>query len=122
MSGLKYRLTKLADADIEEILAYTDRRFGPQQFVAYQRLLEHACQLVGEDPMRPGSKTRDELGQSVRSFHLDIAARRKGAASHVLYYLPRDLEDGMRAAVILRVLWDGMEPRARVAWSLDELE
>lgn len=122
MSVRKYRLTELADADLEEILRYTDRRFGRRQFDAYQVLIEQACRMVGEDPMRPSSKSRDELGQGVRSFPVDLAADRRGAASHILYYIPCDLEHGTQGAVILRVLWEGMEPRPYVGRGLDEVE
>ena len=121
MSGRKYRLTDLADADIDEILTYTHREFGPKQFDAYWSLIDKAGQLVGEDPMRPSSRSRDELGQGVRSFHIEIAAGRRGAAAHLLYYIPGALEDGTRGAVILRVLGEGMEPGPLVARGLDEL-
>lgn len=122
MSGSRYRLTNLADADIADILAHTLREFGPVQFEAYWELIDKAAQMVGEDPTRPGSKPRDELGQGVRSFHVEIAAARRGAASHILFYAPGPLSDGTPGAVILRVLWDGMEPKPFVAHGLDELE
>lgn len=121
MSGQKYRLTDLADGDIEAILTYTIRQFGSRQFEAYRAIIHEACRMVGEDPMRPSSRTRDELAQGVRSFHLEVAAARKGAASHILYYIPGALEDGTQGAVILRILWDGMEPRPLVARGIDEL-
>jgi toxin ParE1/3/4 len=122
VSDRKYRLTELADGDIDGILDYTHQNFGHLQRDAYQALIEQACQMVGEDPMRKGSKTRDELGQGVRSLHVSIAARRKGAASHILYYIAAALEDGTPGAVVLRILWDGMEPMSYVAFGLDELE
>ena len=116
MSGRKYRLTELADADITDILAHTLREFGQVQFEAYWGLIDKAADMVGDDPMRPGSRPRDELGEGVRSFHVEIAARRRGAASHILYYIPGD-----PGALILRVLWEGMEPKPRVAGGLDEI-
>jgi toxin ParE1/3/4 len=122
VSGPRHRLTDLADADIDEILTYTHREFGPRQFEAYWSVIDKAGQMVGEDPMRPGSPLRDELGQGVRSFAIDLAAARKGAASHILYYVPGELADGTQGAMILRVLSDRMEPRPRVASGLDELE
>jgi toxin ParE1/3/4 len=120
VSGPKYRLTDLADADINDILAYTLREFGPLQFEAYWGLIDKAGQMVGEDPMRPSSSARDELGQGVRSFHVEIAAKRRGAASHVLYYIPGQLADGNPGAMILRVLGDRMEPASLVAQGIDE--
>lgn len=70
--------------------------------------------------MRPSSRPRDELGQGVRSFHIAIAAGRRGAASHLLYSMPGALDDGTQDAVILRVLREGMEPGPLVARGLDE--
>jgi toxin ParE1/3/4 len=121
VSGASYRFTELADADIDEILGYTLREFGPVQFEVYFGLIDRAAQLVGEYPMRPGSKPRGDLGQGVRSFHVEIAAARRGAASHILYYVPGELEDGTAGAVIIRVLWEGMEPKPFVAQGLDEI-
>jgi len=121
VSGARYRLTDLADADIDEILTYTHREFGPRQFEAYWRLIDKAVQMIGENPMRPGSRPRDELGPGVRSFPIDIAARRNGAAAHILYYIPGALDDGAQGALILRVLSDRMEPGPRVASGLDEI-
>ena len=122
MSGRKYRLTALADADIADILAHTIREFGERQFELYGALMDKAARMIGEDPFRPSSRARDELGESVRSFHVELAADRKGAASHVLYYVPGALDNGTQGAIILRVLWDGMEPRRRVERGLAERE
>jgi plasmid stabilization system protein ParE len=52
VSGQKYRLTDLADSDIEEILTYTDREFGLRQFEVYRGLIEEACQLIGDTRQR----------------------------------------------------------------------
>jgi toxin ParE1/3/4 len=122
LSGRKYRLTPLADTDIENILIYTNQNFGPLQLEAYSDLIHKAAQMVGESPMRHGSSAREELGSGVRSFYVALAAARKGASSHVLYYVPGELEDGTPGALILRVLHGRMEPRPFVAEGLDELE
>jgi len=66
--------------------------------------------MVAENPERPGSRQREELAQSVRSLHVELAARRRGAASHVLYYFRGQLDDGREGVVIARVLDDRMEP------------
>jgi toxin ParE1/3/4 len=66
--------------------------------------------MVALEPERPGSHARDELGAGIRSFHIELAARRRGAASHLLYYVRALMpeEDGI---VILRILHEAMEPR-----------
>jgi toxin ParE1/3/4 len=122
VSGPRYRLTELADDDIKGILAYTLREFGPLQLEAYAKLIDEAAQMVGQSPMRPGSKARDELEGGVRSFHVELAAPRRGAASHVLYYVAGPMEDGTPGAIVLRVLWQGMDPKSRVMLGLDELK
>jgi toxin ParE1/3/4 len=122
VSGPNYRLTELADDDINSILAYTLREFGSLQLEAYSKLIDKAAQMVGQSPMRPGSKARDELGEGVRCFHVELAALRRGAASHILYYVAGPMEDGTPGAIILRVLWQGMDPKPRVTLGLDELE
>jgi toxin ParE1/3/4 len=121
VSGRKYRLTALADADIQDVLSHTLLTFGARQFETYSALIEKTARMVGEEPLRPSSRRREELGPGVRSFHLEIAAGRRGAASHVLYYIPGLLEDGTEGAVILRVLWEGMEPRRLVASGLEDV-
>jgi toxin ParE1/3/4 len=121
VSGRTYRLTVLADGDIEDILAHALREFGDRQLARYARLIETAAQMVGEDPLRPSSRSRDDLGTGVRSFHIELAAGRRGAASHSLYYVPGVLADGTEGAIILRVLWDGMEPRPFVERGFDEI-
>jgi toxin ParE1/3/4 len=66
--------------------------------------------MVAENPERPGSRQREELASGVRSFHVELAARRRGAASHVLYHIREHLDDGREGVVIARVLHDRMEP------------
>jgi toxin ParE1/3/4 len=123
VSGKKYRLTALADSDIVGILAHTIREFGDRQVKSYAALIDKAARMIGNEPMRPSSNSRDELGPAVRSFHIGVAAGRRGAASHVLYYyVPGELDDGTEGAIVLRVLWDGMEPRPFVARGLEGLE
>jgi len=122
VSGKRYRLTALADSDIEDILAHTMREFGDRQVKSYAALIDKAAQMIGNEPMRPGSRAREEFGAAVRSLHMEVAASRRGAASHILYYVPAELEDGTQGAIVLRVLWDGMEPRPLVARGLKGLE
>ncbi len=120
MSGRRYRLTGLAASDIEQILTYTHWRFGSTQFERYAALIDRAVEMVAEDPLRPSSRQRDELGDGVRSFHLAIAAAKRSAASHVLYYLVQ--ETTRKRIVILRVLHEGMEPVPLVLEGLQELD
>ena len=93
------------------ILRELARLFGPKQRERYADLIRAAAEMAAADPLRPGSRARDELGAGVRSFHVELAARRRGAASHPLYYLPADGPSHAGGIVILRILHEAMEPR-----------
>ena len=106
-----YRLAASAEEDIIELLAYTQANFGEVARVRYERLLVTALRDIAADPMRPGSITRTELGNNVRSYHLrhsrDRARTDQGIVRrprHLLLY---------RAAIdvigVGRVLHDVME-------------
>lgn len=107
---MNYRLTPLAAEDIGDILRTSARRFGTLQRTRYAALIERAADMIAESPLRPGSRQRNDLTPGLRSFHIELAAGRRGAASHVLYYLPDDASSTEQKIVIVRVLYDGMEP------------
>jgi toxin ParE1/3/4 len=75
--------------------------------------------MVAAHPERPGSRVRDELGKGVRSFHVELAARRRAAASHLIYYIRGTLDDGRQGVVILRILHEAMEPSLHGIAGLD---
>jgi toxin ParE1/3/4 len=105
-----YRLTAVARADIKDILRWTGQRFGPAQRRRYSRLIETAAAIVGDDPLRPGSRERREFGRGLRSFPIGLAGGHLAAAAHVLYYRAQR-QDGHDAGIlILRVLHERMDP------------
>lgn len=106
MSGPRYRLTRLAERDLVDILRETGRQFGPLQQQGYADIIERAARMVAEQPDRPASRPRPDLAEGVRSFHLEQAAGRLGAAAHVLYYI-HDAEEGV---IIVRILHERMDP------------
>lgn len=107
---MNYRLTEAADDDIVDILRETTRQFGPLQRKRYAALIERAIEMVAEAPECPGSRQREDLAAGVRSFHIEIAAGRRGAASHVIYYLCGRLDDGRDGVIVVRLLHERMEP------------
>ncbi len=115
---LPFKYTSTAHSDIEGILRYTAGRFGALQRRRYAELIDAAANLVGEQPERAGSRPRDELGQGVRSFPIELAAGRRGAAAHVLYYISGRLDDGSDGVIILRVLYDRMDPARHIILDL----
>ena len=114
---MSFRLTEAADRDIERILQDTLELFGPYQFDAYSNLIQQALDRVGADPQGPGTSKREDVGPGVRALRLETVARRRGSASHSIYYLPP--EDGRKSlSVVLRILHDRMEPKHRVVSEL----
>ncbi|MGH7044902.1 MAG: type II toxin-antitoxin system RelE/ParE family toxin [Stellaceae bacterium] len=107
---MNYRLTEAADDDITDVLRETNRQFGSLQRERYAALIERAIEMVAEAPERPGSRQRDDPATGVRSFHIEIAAGRRGAAAHVVYYLRGRLDDGRDGVIIARLLHERMEP------------
>src|SRR5205823_1174819 len=113
-NALRYKYTRTAHSDIEGILRYTAGRLGTLQRRRYAELIDRAASMVAAAPMQRGSRLRDEVASGVRSFHIEIAARRHGAGAHVLYYIPGELDDGRDGIIILRVLHDRMDPARHI--------
>lgn len=88
------------------------RWFGTQQYATYAALIESAIGLAADDPARPGSKDHGDLGPGMRSFPIALAAKRRGASSHVLFYMPDHLTG--EGILIVRVLHGSMDPRAHL--------
>lgn len=96
--------------DLKDILRATTRQFGSAQRRAYEQLIGRAAELIAENPTRPGSRPRDDLWPGLRSFRVDLAASRRGAASHVLYYLDGDTASLADTIILVRILHDRMDP------------
>lgn len=118
---MKVRFTAPADRDVSRILTESYRLFGENQTVRYAGVIKTGVSLLSDEPLRPASKERSEIGSGVRSFHLQFATRRQGGASHVIYYR---VDDGAGAPelIVLRILGDRMEPRRHVARALRQTE
>jgi toxin ParE1/3/4 len=108
------RLTTQAEQDIAVILRQTKRLFGPEQVLKYAGIIENALAMIAEAPSRPSSQDRSNIRNAVRSLHLELAAKRRGGASHIIYYT--ETADGK--IVILRLLHEAMDPRRRLIRAL----
>lgn len=107
-----YRLSNAAQADIVNILAWTQEHFGEAARLRYERLLVTALRDIALGPNRTGSISRPELGHDVRSYHLrhsrDRARDESGIVHRPRHFL---LYRFARADMvgIGRVLHDAME-------------
>ncbi len=108
-------VTEAAKLDFKAVLKETSELFGPRQRAVYKRLISEAVKMVAEEPARAGSWDRAGVVPGLRAFHLEHAARRSGAASHMLYYTIERLAADSQRVVILRLLHESMEPRFHIA-------
>jgi toxin ParE1/3/4 len=111
----RYQLSATALRDIVAILRETKNLFGPRQQERYSSILRIATEMIASEPDRLGSRARDEIAIGIRSFHLELAAGRSGAAAHQLLYKRHVFDDGEQGVMILRVLHEKMEPRHHIS-------
>jgi toxin ParE1/3/4 len=119
MSVYDVVLTQQAGSDVEDILEYTASIFGSRQVGVYEELINRAIELVAQNPDRAGSRLREDIGVDVRAFHIELAGKRVGAGSHVLYYSVGLINETKTGLIIARILHDSMEPAVRVIEALD---
>ncbi|WP_176593401.1 type II toxin-antitoxin system RelE/ParE family toxin [Sphingobium sp. EM0848] len=107
-----YRLSASAQADIIDILEWTQARFGDAARERYEVLLATAIRGIAAEPDRPGAVDRPELGKDARTWHLRLSRERArtdvGTVRRPRHFIlfratnPDVLEIG-------RVLYDAME-------------
>ena len=106
-------LSPEADLDIRELLAWSKEKFGGNAAARYRSLLQRALGDIGDDPSRPGSESRPELGRNIRVFHLRSSRDRAKALDgttvrqprHFVIYRMRE----ERIIDILRILHDSRD-------------
>jgi toxin ParE1/3/4 len=81
---LRYRLSDAAQADVIDILAWTQERFGEGARLRYESLIVAEFRDVAAQPDRPGSIARPELGAGARSWHLRLSRERTTAGAGVV--------------------------------------
>lgn len=106
------RLAAAARADIVDILEYSEAQFGLAARQRYEHLVATALRDIAEEPERPGSAPRPELGGDIRSWHLRLSRDRAKADGgtvrqprHMILYTVI----GETSVGVLRVLHDAME-------------
>jgi toxin ParE1/3/4 len=67
----EYRLSPLASEDLDGIYDYTFDEWGVDQVRVYHSHVEKALEEVTQDPIRLGSKARDDLVNGCRSYRVE---------------------------------------------------
>lgn len=107
-----YRLSASAQADIIDILLYTELHFGAAARERYEALIITALRDIAVDPGRPGAASRPELGADARTWHLRLSRERASATTGTVrrprhFILFRIQEPGL--VEVGRILHDAME-------------
>ncbi|MFZ2649701.1 MAG: type II toxin-antitoxin system RelE/ParE family toxin [Burkholderiaceae bacterium] len=104
-------MSDAAQADVIDILAWTQAQFGEAARLRYESLIVAAFRDVATQPDRPGSIERPELGAGVRTWHLRLSRDHVGTGAGVVrrprHFLIYRLEPAL--LVVGRVLHDAME-------------
>ncbi|TQV70063.1 type II toxin-antitoxin system RelE/ParE family toxin [Denitrobaculum tricleocarpae] len=87
----KLSITATARYDLTDIRKYTIDHYGRSGAGAYDALLKQAIRDVWQDPFRPGSKERPEIGPNIRSYHSTLSRERsasdvKSPRRFILYF------------------------------------
>jgi toxin ParE1/3/4 len=106
-------LSPSAKADLREVLEWTLEKFGLRAAKRYRALLKQALVDIAENPERPGSQERPELGQGVFVYHVRLSRKRAqsrfgpvGNPRHFAVYRSR----GNRTVIeIIRILHDSRD-------------
>jgi len=110
----QFRLSEVAQQDIESILTWTHQEFGEQGRLRYESLLIQAIRDVASDPERPGCVRRPELVPSAFTYSIrhsrQRVSRSAGRVRNARHFLLcRPTADGFLE--VSRVLHDSMELR-----------
>jgi toxin ParE1/3/4 len=101
------RLSAMAQADIINLLFWTEQRYGKTARTRYEYLLSAALRDLAADPLRIGTLARPELGPDIRSYHLRNSRKSAGVARPRHLFLYRMREESL--VEVGRVLHDAME-------------
>jgi toxin ParE1/3/4 len=97
-------LTAAAEADYDEILAWTAESFGEAQAIIYSQVLDVAILALAAGPHTTGVKTRDNISPGLFSLHV---ARHGARGRHLLLF--RVKKDRPTEIEVLRILHDSMD-------------
>lgn len=101
------RLAATAEADLAELLRWTDEQFSERQMLVYSELFAATLEeLAIGGPTTLGAKARDEIAKGLFTLHV---ARRGRKGRHFLLFRVSRGDRAIRALDVLRVLHDAMD-------------
>lgn len=107
----QYRFSAAAQADLVDILEWSQEHYGASARTRYQALIARAVRDIAAQPHRAGSAQRSELGEGVRSWHLRLSRERARTAIGIVqrprHFLVYRIQD--EQLIIGRVLHEAME-------------
>lgn len=111
------RITAAARADLRAIQTHTEQKFGPAARSRYAALLAQALRDLSDNPVRPGSLKRPDIGPDLLTYHISLSKDRSrtehGSVRSPRHLILYSLDDDNILAV-LRVLHDGMDIRRHI--------
>jgi toxin ParE1/3/4 len=99
------RLTATAEADFQEIIAWTLEEFGDRQARIYADVLSAALAALITEPTTVGAKERREIGKGLFTLHVTRSGRK---GRHFVLFRVRP---NARQVEVLRLLHDAMDLR-----------
>ncbi len=95
-------ISRMAQQDIEEALAWTLEHFGERKYEEYRDLIKLALNELATDPRHSQTRRRSEIHPSARTLHL---SRRGKRARHFLLFRVVDEQ----TVEVGRLLYDAMD-------------
>ena len=94
-------MSDTAEADYDEILRWTAKRFGAMQAASYGMLPGEALAHLERGPTIAGARRRDEIGAGLRILHVGRPGR------HIILF--QIGSEAGRTIDVLRILHDAMD-------------
>jgi toxin ParE1/3/4 len=110
-----FRLSRFAEADIAQILAISEKRWGTEGRRRYAAILAAGMRKAAHDPQGRTTRERNDLLPGIRSLHLghargDDPRKKVRQQVHVIYYSMLTSD----SIEIVRVLHERMDPNQHV--------
>lgn len=104
------RLSAAAETDFQNIVEWTQQRFGSVQARIYSQTLTDALILLTKGPKVTGVRDRMDIGEGIHLLHVGRGHRR--GRHFVLFRIANDETQGID---VLRILHDAMDLSRHVA-------